>query len=475
MKFPPGVMPRISAIASLAFLVVSCADQPVAPETDTGLAPPAFSASSGTETTPADHHLVNMSGGIPSDFADRVAALGGTVTRTLPEIGVAVVGGLSDQAAAKLAASRGIAGIDRDLMVQWVPTLDEFDVTVDPGTETDQSGASSFAVWQWNLRQIAADQAWLSTNQGLGATVAILDTGIDPFHPDLAGKVALGLSISTLATGSSPCGPFDETTVFDLNFHGSFVGGIVTSNGLRVASVAPDATLIGVKVLNCTGSGTFADIIAGIVHATNVGADVINMSLSAYFPKNLPGGGQLVAALNRATNFANRNGVLVVASAGNQGLNLDKDRNFTHVPSQSANVLSVGATGPFNQTNFDQLASYTNFGVSGVDVMAPGGENRFLTGNNLDGIRSVCSTFVCTTPPPPGGWNLIGGFGTSFAAPHAAGTAAVVESQLASNQNAAKLEHCVIKGADDLGKKGTDRMYSKGRINVVGAVNAPGC
>ena len=78
---------------------------------------------------------------------------------------------------------------------------------------------------------------------------------------------------------------------------------------------------MGVKVLNCAGFGSFADIIAGIVYATVNGADVINMSLSGRFAKHLPGGGPLVVAMNRATNFANRNGVLVVAAAGNNAAN----------------------------------------------------------------------------------------------------------------------------------------------------------
>jgi subtilisin family serine protease len=474
MKKNPLTVPRLLAVASLALFTFGCTgDNPLAPDVQ----PPLFSASGGSEATPTDQHVVTMQGGIPADFADRIAAMGGIVFRIHPEIGVAVTSGLTDQAAAELARTRGVSGIERDIMVQWIPTAEEFAVTTDdaPAGETDQSGASSFAVWQWNLRQIAADQAWLTTNQGQGTKVAVLDTGTDPNHPDLIGKIDLVNSTSVL---SSPTicdivlGVPDQATFFDFNFHGSFVSGIIASNGLRVASVAPDATIIGVKVLDCTGSGSFGDIIAGIIHATNVGADVINMSLGGYFPKNLPGGGPLVAALNRATNYANRNGVLVVASAGNQGLDLDKDKNFTHVPSQSANVLSVGATGPTNQVNFDQLAYYTNFGVSGVDVTAPGG-NAGASGLNLDGIRSVCSTFsvfyACSGPHPSGnGWNLVGAEGTSFAAPHAAGTAAVVKSDF-PGKNPAQLEHCVIKGADDLGKKGTDDQYSKGRINVVGA------
>ncbi len=469
-----GTRPLLAGLASLSLLVVACADDPVSlPD----VAPPSFAEATDFEST--DHHLFVMNAGIPEDFADRVAALGGSLTRALPEIGVALTVGLSDDAAAELEGSPGVAGADRDILVQWIPPNEHFDLMApdDASGETDQSGAESFAVWQWNLRQIAADQAWLTTNQGQGITVAVLDTGTDPNHPDLAGKIDLVNSASVLSFNVCDVlfGVPDQGTFFDFNFHGSFVSGIVASNGLRVASVAPDATIMGVKVLTCLGSGSFGDIITGIIHATNAGADVINMSLAAYFPKHLPGGGQLVAALNRATNFANSNGVLVVASAGNQGVDLDGDKNFTHIPSQSANVLSVGATGPINQVNFDQLAFYTNFGVSGVDVMAPGG-NFQPGGVNLDGIRSVCSTFsiffpVCGTPHPSGnGWNLVGGIGTSFAAPHAAGTAAVVKSDF-PGKNPAQLEYCVIKGADDLGKKGTDDQYGKGRINVVGAAN----
>ena len=461
---------RVAALAVAVAFAAACSDQqPIGLDE---LAPPdmpspAFSTQS-KDTQRTDQHLISINGKVPADLADQVANLGGTLVRTHAEIGVAIASGLTDEAAAQLAGSRRISGVDRDILVQWIPSSEEFDPQNQQGPvgETDQSGASFFPLFQWNMRQIAADQAWLASGQGLGATVAVLDTGGDPFHIDLAGKI-LGSSTSVLS--SSPCGASDVETIFDLNFHGSFVSGLISSNGIGMASVAPDAKILIVKVLNCTGSGSFGDIITGILFAAHAGVDVINMSLAAFFPKNLPGAGPLVAALNRATNFANRNGVLVVASAGNEAVDLDKDRNFTHVPSQSANVLSVGATGPIDQTNFDQLSVFTNFGVSGVDVMAPGG--NFGPGSVLqDLILSVCSSFVC---PGPNFYTFSAG--TSFSAPLAAGTAAVVESSIAGNQNAAKLEHCVIAGADDVGKKGTDDQYGKGRINVLGAVHAPGC
>jgi lantibiotic leader peptide-processing serine protease len=467
---------RFVFTACLAWLAVACVDQqPTGPRSGTvGMRAPSFQVQA-APATPTDQHVVVMTAGIPSDFASRVEALGGTVAATYPDIGVAVTSGLSDAAAADLAKTRGVGGIDRDLSVQWIPSPEEFNLQAlegpsdqVPSAQTDQSGARFFAFFQWNIRQIRANAAWLTTNQGRGTRVAILDTGTDPTHIDLVGKIDLANSRSMIR--SSPCAG-DVGTILDRNLHGSFVSGIVSTRGIGVASVAPDARLIAVKVLNCMGSGSFASVIAGIVYAANIGADVINMSLGAFFPKNLPGAGQLVAALNRATSYATSHGTLVVAAAGNGAIDLQHDQNFTFVPAQSADVISVGATGPFNQMNFDQLAFYTDFGVSGVDLMAPGG-NQQRGGDPFfrDGIASVCSSFspifhgICATHNR----YLIGGDGTSFATPHTAGTAAVVKSQF-PGASPSQLQHCLFTGADDLGKPGTDQLYSHGRINVVGA------
>ena len=95
--------------------------------------------------------------------------------------------------------------------------------------------------------------------------------------------------------------------------------------------------------------------------------------------------------------------------------------------------------------------------------MAPGG--NFPPTDRLDLILSACSKFLC------GGSSFyVLSAGSSFAAPHVAGTAAVVKAELGGNATVARVKHCVVKGADDLGKKGTDKLYSQGRINVMGAV-----
>src|SRR5690606_26476697 len=114
---------------------------------------------------------------------------------------------------------------------------------------------------------------------------------------------------------------------------------------------------------------SFADIIAGIEWATSVNADVINMSLGGTVDLTIPGARDLVKMIQKAVLRANLKGSVVVASAGNDAVDMDKDpATQLIVPAQLVGVVSVGATAPFNQLNFDGLASYSNFGgATGVD------------------------------------------------------------------------------------------------------------
>ena len=424
-------------------------------------------------------------GSIPPEVEQLLERLGATVDRDWPMIGYCVLVGITDAEAEQLGQISGVTGVTRDVRQQWIPSDDDFEADHVEASDNDnddddgQFGAEGFAQWQWNLRQVQADVAWLNTEQGEDATVAILDTGLDPFHKDLAGNIDVGLSTSTLhPVFDSFCNDFygvpDVEIFHDFGFHGSFVGGIVTSNGLRVASVAPEATLIGVKVLDCEGFGSFAAIIDGIIYATDVGADVINMSLGGVV--FLPGGQFFVDLMQAAVDYAVANGVLVVAAAGNNGANLDPLFPFLRIiPAQLNNVVSVSATGPVNQTNFDQLASYSNFGNSIVNIAAPGG-NRQAGGVREDGIRSVCSSLsviftTCKTPHPSGnGWNLVGFNGTSFSAPLVSAAGAVVESELDGNQTGAALEACILQGADNTGPLSNTVLYGAGRLNVLQAV-----
>jgi subtilisin family serine protease len=307
------------------------------------------------------------------------------------------------------------------------------------------------------MRQIDADDAWTAVpQQGQGALVCVLDTGIDPNHQELIGRVDLAKSASFV-----PSEPF----IFDLNAHGTFVSALITGNSVDMASVAPHTKVCALKVLDQNGNGEFSWLIAAIVDASDKGADVINMSLGAYFSRNEPGARELIRSLQKAVNYAVDHGVLVVASAGNDTINLDTDPpDMIHIPSQLKNVISVGATAPVNQQNFDKPTTYTNFGGrTGVDIMAPGGD-LVAGGQVRDLILSACSSFVCGAPF----FYLLGG-GTSFSAPHVAAAAAVLESAFPGNQRGKQLGNCILRGADQVTALPSS-LYGHGRLNVLKAV-----
>jgi hypothetical protein len=188
-----------------------------------------------------------------------------------------------------------------------------------------------------------------------------------------------------------PGQPFNSDT--GTFWHGMHVAGIVAAadNGTGVIGVAPEATLISVKVLH-NGSGFFSWIIGGILYAADPAAfgqpacaraDIINMSLGAGFNKRFVGGrgGSLVGAVARAVNFATSKGTLVLSSTGNNGIDLGQAQDITFVPAESGSGLAVSATGPIDFADVFTFgsgprtpASYSNYGEGTTYVAAPGGQ-----------------------------------------------------------------------------------------------------
>lgn len=440
----------------------SCVEQPVAP-TRTPDAAVRYTAPTRAVlgSNPA-RQVVALNGNESAAFDQAVTTLGGTIERRHPEIGLITIQGLSGDAVAALAARPDVASVGPDVTVQWIPAPEQlFQSATAPGpivnSGTDQSGAAFFP-FQWNLRVIQAPAAWAASQGGAGRHVCVLDTGVDPAHVDLAGKIDLGLSTSFVAS---------EPTIQDFNTHGTFVSSIISSNGLGVASVAPNARLCAIKVLGTSGSGSFADVIAGILFAANEGADVINMSLGAIVDESQPGVPNLTRALQKAVDFAHSRGVVVVAAAGNEGLNLDQiPNNFEELPAQLQHVVSVGATAPFHQANFDLLASYSNFGgKTGVSLVAPGGD-ELPGGSVFDLVLGACSHTQVTLPFSCGIGTFLLGAGTSFASPHVAGVAA--EMNFHPGASAANdVPGCLARGADDVGPSS---IFGAGRLDALGSV-----
>ncbi len=286
---------------------------------------------------------------------------------------------------------------------------------------------------QWGLTRIKADQAW-SASKGSGVTIAIVDTGIDLTHPDLKSKISSHYSCTGgTCSGGSSAGDDD-------NGHGSHVAGIAaaaTSNGIGIAGVAPSAKLMAVKALDNEGSGACGDITSGIEWAADHGADVVNLSLG---PEIVGLGLLCVGPLQDAAEYAWNKGVVVVISAGNDGL--------FNLYSSSA-LLVVGATGPD-----DREAGYSN---SGADVFAPGGNRG----------SSACTASTCVYSTwKDGAYASIQG--TSMAAPHVSGIAALL---LARGYAKSEVRSRLLSTADNV--NGILRVNAARAVGSAGSTSSP--
>lgn len=465
---------RALILVSTAAFLGACTDQvPSSPDAENGLQASFAKGGkkagqstglAGPDWEYTDEHLVLFEDGTPEDLEARVAALGGSVVRAHDEIGVAVVTGFSDEAGRQLARQDGVAAVPRDVRVDALPDpvgLETRSLPDDaPRTASHDPTNAPFFPFQWDMQIIDADDAWdAGFDDASGVTVAILDSGLDPFHVDMAGNIDAGNSVAFIPS-TAPTGPLWG----DDNSHGTHVGGTVVTNGLGTSGVAPHATLIAVKVCDDGGSCSFAAVMSGLVHAGSVGADVANMSLGGFLNVPSPGGAQLNAALNRAINFAQSQGTLVVSAAGNAAVDLDHiERDFgvnafRAIPCENGAGMCVSATGPD-----DLLASYSNFGKSAVNVAGPGGDVS-VTDNPLTGmVLAPCSSLAglgCSTV------SYLFAQGTSMATPHVAGAAALLDAQSGGVMNPTQLRSSLQRSADDLGKPGTDAATGKGRINV---------
>jgi len=193
---------------------------------------------------------------------------------------------------------------------------------------------------------------------------------------------------------------------------------------------------------------------------------VINMSLGGSFAK--AGNGAYVGFLNRLFNEANREGVTVVVSAGNSAIDLDHDGNGYKTYCTTPGTICVSATGPTSRATIngpwaeiDAPATYTNYGRSSIDIAAPGG-------NTGGPVYAACSRFSLVVPVCQTGNYILGLSGTSMASPHAAGLAALLVEDY--GRRPGRIQTRMQQTADDLGARGTDPFYGKGRINVARAL-----
>ncbi len=479
----------VSSLA-LAAAVVACSDLPTSPPVPIS---PTF-ASSTASGIPTGKTVVIFTSteSIPAAGLTLISSLGGTVTAKWDDMGVAIVTGLSADALTSLRASDLVDDAGGDRILNWLPGL-RVGGSVSGDATALPNGDPSQATYykdgrQWGMRVIKADKAWAAGFQGTPTTrVAIVDTGIDYTHRETRGLVDMTASKSfshlivseggvSVDAGIEPQYPGDEPFM-DNHFHGTHVGATVASNNVSVAGVAPRTTLIAVKVLSMIGSGTFESVASGILHASGpANADVINMSLGANVDKNEEGVSALLKFMDRTIKKAEKDGAIVISAAGNDAIDLDVG-SIVSTPCEQS-TMCVSATGPLLQQNFDQPATYTNFGITAIEVAAPGGnatdnDAEYQTEDLVIGAcssRSSEATLNACRINAAGGPHLYAwAAGTSMASPHVAGIAAQIKSQNPT-LSVKGIRDRILKTSDDVGVSGRDVYSNHGRINVARAL-----
>jgi len=357
--------------------------------------------------------IVVLEDGAPGKAAaDGIRALGGLNVRALPLIGGASV--VLPSAASVRAVGRlsGVAYVEPDVTVHAL------------GKPAGKGGGSQPAeVLPWGVDRVNAESVW-ADHTGDPIKVAVVDTGIDLNHPDLAANIRGGVSAVAYTSKYS-----------DDNGHGTHVAGTIAAadNAIGVVGIAPQADLYSVKVLDRRGSGYLSDIIAGLQWSVAHDIDVVNMSLGTAIYSS---------SFDSAVQQTIASGVVVVAAAGNSGPGAET----VGYPAKFAGVIAVAAT-----DSNDAAASFSSRGTA-VDLAAPG--------------VNVFSTYRGS-----GYANLSG---TSMASPHVAGVAALVLTSPIGGDDIsgngvwdpADVERRLERRAQDLGPAGFDATYGNGLVRA---------
>jgi subtilisin family serine protease len=433
---------------------------------------------SSTSATGSQGYLVVLAGtqgaggfdatGSTTAVGGAVAAAGGTIANDLSkQIGVLYVHSPKAAFASALSASSLVESVAADWSWQGIAASA-------PEPQDDPLEAL-----QWDMRQIRTDEAH-AIQGGLPAVdVGVLDSGIDGNHADfkkgLASNVDCARGRDSLTALPPGVGVGTPDPCIDNQFHGTHVAGTIgaRANGLGIVGVAPNVTLVPVKVCDATGFCYASAVVDGITYAGDQKLDVINMSFfvddnefqesTEFKCMSDPVQRTFRLAVERAIQYARNQGVTPVAALGNSDEDLahpsEAENECDVVPAETAGVIGVSSLG-----SAKEKAAYSNYGTGANDVAAPGGN-----GTTGDCTKTVPSTF------PGGGYVCIQG--TSMASPHAAGIAALIVSQYGApgsdgdvKLSPTKVEQYLQSTTVDQGLAGYDECFGNGRIDALRAV-----
>lgn len=306
--------------------------------------------------------------------------------------------------------------------------------------------------FQWNFNDKAfggvnIEPAWDIQTGDPNVIIAVLDTGV-AYEDFEIYRLAPDLAQTNFVPGYDFVN--DDSHPNDDNGHGTHVTGTIaqaTNNGLGVAGVAFNCSIMPIKVIGSEGIGTNFDIADGIYFATNNGAKVINMSIGTEFSS---------FTLRNAVAYAYNNGVTIACAAGND---FEQGNPRTYPAAYDDYCIAVGAT------RFDRTRAYYSSTGSHIDIVAPGGDLRVDQNGdgNPDGILQ--QTFL----EDPANFGYLFAQGTSTATPHVSGTAALLVSNGVTEPD--MVREAIENTAEDIGPPGRDPQYGWGLLNAAAALN----
>ncbi|MGC0332870.1 subtilisin family serine protease [Streptomyces sp. SAI-170] len=430
----------LSLTASLGFLPSVASAAPVA---ESGVQAQDASTLSYVVNTRTDHRTIES-------VKKAIAAAGGSVVIAYEKIGVIVVHSANPDFGKQIRTVRGVqsAGATRTAPLTPASTTEEGAVDYLTAAEAAKveaaatPGSEPLEADQWDLRAIGADKAATINPGSSKVTVAVIDTGVDDTHPDIAPNFSRSQSAN--CDGGVPDtseGSWRPYTPQD--YHGTHVAGEIAAarNGVGVAGVAPGVKVSAINVTDRTNGLFYPEsVVCAFVFAADHGVEITNNSYYVdpwlYNCMDDPDQKAIVDAVNRAQLYAQKKGTLSLASAGNSNHDLDSDailddsspddstavdrtidpHECYDVPTQLPGVVTVSATGVKSLKSY-----YSSYGKGVVDVAAPGGDRRYQLPDTPSKDGRILSTM------PNGGYGFLQG--TSMAAPHASGVAALLKSK----------------------------------------------
>jgi subtilisin family serine protease len=467
-------MPRLTILPTVLFLlaIAGCGQNAMqSASTAAPIATPALRAADGSSNiVPGRYIVVYANGTIPPAAAANAAQAGAQVVANLNGLGLSVQQTASTNDATTLATLAAQPGVEYVLHDRYVeghqaavapmpPTGIAPTLPIDPSATSDAfyNSPQGWAVIQAggygaNIPGGPSAGPW-STTMGRGVRIAVLDSGVDANHPDIAPNLALNLSEVDQSALPSAC---DDGTPQDQQGHGtwtaSLAAGAAGPNTGGVIGVAPQATLLNIKVLEripaadgatlaaqCSAGqtgGLLSWVLQGINDAIANHADVISFSLGSIVDLDSGDGAGWKASFDRVTHAAFLANVVLVAAVGNDGLDLSAGR-YIELPAQARDVLPVVAsTNPACAENLGPGATcaagpvtrayYSSYGSTLNAIAAPGGSSPSNSATGITGfVRGACSTSGCFNL---GNTPYVQAIGTSASAPLVAGAAALLRA-----------------------------------------------